>query len=340
MTDRLFRLCALLVLAASLSAVSAAAQPGRSVEIIATPVFMHTPAEESAARRVGRLEFVGGLELSSADEAFGGVSGLEVSEDGARALAISDRGQWIALDLALNDAGIPQDIASARMAPILDPEGEAFEGAFRDAEAMLVEDGSVVLSFEGSHRLHRYPVAQPFVEPEALFASKGAFLRLPLSLRRQPRNGGIEAMVALDGDRLLLFSEREMAEEGGLMAWIWPGRGEAQPLYFGPPEGFSPTDAARLPGGDILVLLRRFSPLTGVAASLMRIDAAAVAPEQPFSGEVLATLMPPLTLDNMEGLAVRQGADGRIWLYLVSDDNFRQLQRTLLLIYALEDPAA
>lgn len=339
MRDRLFRLCILLGLS-GLSAAAAEAQPGRSVDIIATPVGMHTPAQESAARSVGKLEFVGGLELTSADEAFGGLSGLEVSEEGARLLAISDRGQWLALELSLDDGGVPRGIDAARMAPILDPEGEAFVGAFSDAEAMLLEDTGILLSFEGSHRLHRYPAERPFLESDTLFASKGAFLRLPLSLRRQPRNGGIEAMVRLEGERLLLFSERAVAEEGGLMAWIWPGRGDAQPLYFGPPEGFAPTDAARLPGDDILVLLRRFSPLTGVAASLMRIDAAAVVPEQPFSGDVLATLLPPLTVDNMEGLAVRRGSDGRTWLYLLSDNNFRSLQRTLLLIYALEEPAA
>jgi len=340
MPDRLLRFSILLLASAALSAASAKAQPGRSVDIVATPVGMHTPAQESAARSVGKLDFVGGMELAGADEVFGGLSGLEISEDGSRLLAITDRGHWLALDLALDEKGVPRDIGAARMAPILDPEGEAFEGAFRDAEAMLLEDAGVLLSFEGSHRLHRYPAERPVLEPETLFASKGAFLRLPLRLRRQPRNGGIEAMVRLGGDRLLLFSERETAEKGGLMAWIWPGRGEAQPLYFEPPEGFAPTDAAPLPGGDILVLLRRFSPLTGVAASLMRIDAAAAVPEQPFSGEVLATLSPPLTVDNMEGLAVRRGSDGRTWLYLVSDNNFRSLQRTLLLIYALEEPAA
>jgi len=321
-------------------ALPAAAQSGRPISVTAEPVSMHTPAKEGASRKLGKLEFRGGLELSSDEAAFGGLSGLEISEDGTRILAVSDRGHWLALELALDETGLPRNVVSAHLAPILDPEGEPFEGAFSDAEAMLLEESAVVVGFEGSHRLHRYPAERALRAPEGLFASKGAFLRLPVALRRQPRNGGIEAMVRLEDDRLLLFSERGVAEEGGLMAWIWPGRGEAQALSFLPPEGFAPTDAARLPDGDILLLTRRYSPLTGVAASVLRLDGAAITPERRVSGEVLATMVPPVTVDNMEGLAVRRGLDGQIWLYLLSDNNFRQLQRTLLLIYALEEPAA
>lgn len=48
----------------------------------------------------------------------------------------------------------------------------------------------------------------------------------------------------------------------------------------------------------------------------------------------LATLRPPLTVDNFEGLAVREeGAEAnrRTFLYIVSDDNFSSGQRTLLM---------
>ena len=41
------------------------------------------------------------------------------------------------------------------------------------------------------------------------------------------------------------------------------------------------------------------------------------------------------SVDNMEGLAVRQDADGRVFAYLVSDDNFNPLQRTLLFMFEL-----
>jgi hypothetical protein len=40
-------------------------------------------------------------------------------------------------------------------------------------------------------------------------------------------------------------------------------------------------------------------------------------------------------LDNFEGIAARRGSDGGVLLYLVSDDNFLGLQRTLLLQFSL-----
>jgi len=49
----------------------------------------------------------------------------------------------------------------------------------------------------------------------------------------------------------------------------------------------------------------------------------------------LATLAGPMTVDNFEGIATRRGPKGETLIYLVSDDNFRSGQRTLLLMFAL-----
>ena len=40
-------------------------------------------------------------------------------------------------------------------------------------------------------------------------------------------------------------------------------------------------------------------------------------------------------MDNFEGIAARRGAAGESLIYLVSDDNFSDKQRTLLLMFAL-----
>ncbi|HIF08714.1 MAG TPA: hypothetical protein EYQ81_01940 [Sneathiellales bacterium] len=68
-------------------------------------------------------------------------------------------------------------------------------------------------------------------------------------------------------------------------------------------------------------------------------------------GTTLATIPPPLTVDNMEGLAVRSGPNGETLIYVMSDDNFRTSlgslflpgQRTLLMMFELSSsnqPAA
>jgi hypothetical protein len=40
-----------------------------------------------------------------------------------------------------------------------------------------------------------------------------------------------------------------------------------------------------------------------------------------------------VTIDNFEGIAAKQMPDGRVRLYIVSDDNFSDSQRTLLMVF-------
>ena len=49
----------------------------------------------------------------------------------------------------------------------------------------------------------------------------------------------------------------------------------------------------------------------------------------------LARLAPPYTVDNFEGLAVFPDKRGGTIIYILSDDNFNPLQRTLLLQFRL-----
>ncbi len=44
-----------------------------------------------------------------------------------------------------------------------------------------------------------------------------------------------------------------------------------------------------------------------------------------------------MSVDNLEGVAARRAKTGETLLYLVSDDNFRATQRTLLLVFALTE---
>jgi hypothetical protein len=39
----------------------------------------------------------------------------------------------------------------------------------------------------------------------------------------------------------------------------------------------------------------------------------------------------------MEGIAVRRGVNGEIFLYIISDDNYSPLQRTLLLMFEVKN---
>ena len=148
-------------------------------------------------------------------------------------------------------------------------------------------------------------------------------------------NSGIEALATLADGALLAIAEGR-DDEAASPAFLRRD-GIWTELVYPRAPGFRPTGATTLPGGDLLVVERSFNIIDGVGARLRRIAAAAIVPGATLEGDILAVLRPPLTLDNMEGVAARRTAAGETLVYLVSDDNFRMGQRTLLLVFALSE---
>lgn len=103
---------------------------------------------------------------------------------------------------------------------------------------------------------------------------------------------------------------------------------------YRPPANFSPTDAALLDDERLIILNRAFSPLAGVAMALVEVPLAEIKEGATVQGREIARLRPPVSIDNMEGIDIRR-EDGRVFIYLVSDDNFNAAQRTLLLKFEL-----
>ncbi|MCA3255000.1 MAG: esterase-like activity of phytase family protein, partial [Alphaproteobacteria bacterium] len=100
------------------------------------------------------------------------------------------------------------------------------------------------------------------------------------------------------------------------------------------PGDVVPTDAIFLDERRLLVLHRGFSRLKGVSAMIGIVDVEAIRPGATVVPRELARLAPPLTLDNMEGIAVRRER-GQTAIYILSDDNFSGAQRTVLMKFAL-----
>ena len=54
-----------------------------------------------------------------------------------------------------------------------------------------------------------------------------------------------------------------------------------------------------------------------------------------MSGTELAVFEQPVTTDNYEGSRLYRQPDGKVMLYIVSDDNLWGFQRTLLLMFEI-----
>lgn len=291
--------------------------------------------EQPEQDRLGALRYVGGLVLASDDPRFGGYSGLAVDPDGKGAWAISDLGHWLRLEFALSGDGVPTAVTAARLLILRDANGRAMQRkADNDAEALRrLAGGTWLVSFERWHRLWIYE--QP---------GGRAVMHLPLppTADRQPNNGGFEAAAVLPDGGLLLFSEDMLhgGEQDGA-AWL-QRRGNWQSRVWPVSDGFKPTDAAILPpggrdGGDVLVLERYFTPVSGPKARLRRVAASQLDRRQALAPTTLAEWARPVSVDNMEGLDARRAASGATLLYILSDDNRNSLQRTLLMVFRLDE---
>jgi hypothetical protein len=146
------------------------------------------------------------------------------------------------------------------------------------------------------------------------------------------RNAGIEAMVRLSDGRFIALPEGE--SEGLLFAGD-PVEGSTSESFAisTPVDGFKMTDAVELPEGRVLVLMRKVVRPGRCAwppfASLLAIGEV---PERggTFAPRIALRLEGLLARENYEGLALRERADGRIDVWIISDDNVSVFQRSLL----------
>jgi hypothetical protein len=152
-------------------------------------------------------------------------------------------------------------------------------------------------------------------------------------------NSGAEGMVRLADGRFLLFCEgpnddRPLSDLVRFDGDPADPRTAAFLLHYRRVPGYRVSDATLLPDGRLLILNRRFEWFEGFSTVLTIADARDLRPGAVVEGRELARLQPPQTIDNMEGVSVTV-ENGRAIVWLVSDDNFFPLQRTLLLKFAL-----
>ncbi len=305
--------------------------------------------EDPKRRRVGDLVYLGGLELTSPDHRFGGLSGLAIAADGARMLAISDRGQWVGARLIHDAQGALVGVGEAEIAPLGDRNGDPLSGRLGDAEDIAsLAGGGYAVSFERYHRIAIYP-GDPFSPGN----NRGALLTPPPALIEAPGNKGVEALTEIEPGRLLAVTEGLFSGVDRLQGWLFSAPGTAAepatlsyatpsyatPSYatlsYAPLGEMRPTALARIPGGDVLALERAYSLVGGFRVRLVRIASAAVVPGAALRAVEIARFDASLTVDNFEGLAVRRDDRGRLLVYMISDDNFSGFQRTLLMQFHL-----
>jgi len=330
-----FALLVPLSLAASAQTSPRAPEPPVRIEVQAKPIAAFEPRDPSRVR-FGALIYRGGVELTSSYREFGGISAIRVAADGARFLAVTDKGRWLRGRIVY-DGTSPAGITDAEMAPVLGQDGKPLAArGWYDTESIAQDGGTVYLGIERVNRIVRFDVAR-----HGLLA-RGQPIPLPPGIAQLPNNKGLECLdfvprdLALGGT-LIAISERGLDEQGNIQGFLigGPSPGEFSVKRIG---DFDVSDCAITPKGELLVLERSFSRLRGVGMRIRRVALGSVAPGTTVDGPALFEADMGYQIDNMEGLSVHRTAGGELVLTLISDDNFSMIQRTLLLQFTLAEP--
>jgi hypothetical protein len=241
----------------------------------------------------------GAWTVSVDDPRFGGASALAV--DGARLLALTDSGVVVSLPK-------PRRGGRAWLHDLPDGPGSPHERRWRDSEALLRDrSGSWWVAFESRHSLWRYDSRFAHVEAATALDPHGKWAL----------NEGVEALVSHGPGRLLL-----LPEDGTELLRFSP-HGTARTQLLGAQGEIA--DAARLPNGRVLVLVRQ-AGATGLVNQLGELS-----PDRDGGRVQLLWRIPVGPLTNMEGLAAERLPSGGTRLWLISDNDFSDLRRTVLL---------
>ena len=324
---------AALLAAALLLGAATSARPGTGI----SEPYRLSPFIAPGQTHMG-VRLLGSVALSVRDVdglALGGLSALAWDQDESRLYALSDRGAVFHLRPHFEGGRLASVAALAAFA-LRDRENRPLQGPLADAEALVVQganngrsgDSVLVVAFERQPRILRF-------SPDGHFLDT---IELPTRWRDSSRyahpNKALEALTWLPGVGFLSGPERPLkgAEEGVVELFALDGRHWRYPLAPTPAASLVAMEA--LPDGSLLVLERghglMFLPIV-IALRHTRLDTRKAGGLLPVTTLAVLDSSQGWSVDNFEGLARHRGLE----FFMVSDDNFNDLQRTLLVYFGL-----
>nr|WP_321362292.1 esterase-like activity of phytase family protein [uncultured Hyphomonas sp.] len=286
------------------------------ITITAQPIDLG-PADEAASRLPAGASFAGGWELTADNKSFGGLSDLAL-DDAGNLLAVADDGTFVWIGLK---NGAPD--GKGQLAYMRGADGNMLQGkSLGDAEGLAVRDGLAIVSFERTHRISAFDL-----EDCGAAAAEASISQLPDTYagRRIDENRGAEALTVTPEGHILFGYETVENGHSPIGAVVnlqeagWTDEVAPNPAGY----AFVGFDTARIGGSDeTFWLFRSYDPIRGNRNVLSWQD-----------GEKKIVLTRPLAVDNYEGITVEDIGDGKARVWIISDDNFNPLQRTLLLAF-------
>ncbi|WP_210410510.1 esterase-like activity of phytase family protein [Oceanicola sp. D3] len=268
------------------------------------------------------------MSFGSSDEArrFGGFSGIEVSEDGSRFWALSDRAALAEGRLIRNEHGTLTGLEVQQHKRLTDPDGHLVGGYESDAEGLARrENGRFYVSFEGYHRIWTWR------GDDIMQGGEAAWMPRHPDFKTLQNNSALEAL-AIDAEGALYT----LPERSGSYSTPFPiyryaeGRWEKVGAVERQGE-WLPVGADFDDKGRFTLLWRHFTGY-GFSSRITRHE---------MKGDVWPARVlyetGPLTHGNLEGLSLWRDGTGQLRAVMVSDDNFKSYQRSEIVEVTLSD---
>ena len=269
--------------------------------------------------------------FSTRDSRLGGLSGAEFL-DKDTLIAVSDMGALVFLNL--EDWGEELVSSVGSVGYLRDETGKIISGKKNaDSEGLAFDGETLFVSFERNHRILAYDVLNcdlsALALPVAEFSETGFGVGFSVE-----DNNGLEA-ITLVGDHLLIGLEARDPRGLERMALFKPR--QAEPIAFTLearlPEimqltGLDYVSGAEGAPGRLYSLYRSYDPIRGNRNAVFVTPFDETGPQG--EPQLILKWGKELTIDNYEGIVVRDGGDTSDEIFLIADDNFNSRQKTLI----------
>ncbi|MFT6426242.1 MAG: hypothetical protein ACJAYH_001437 [Celeribacter sp.] len=275
-----------------------------------------------AQNLAAETQYVGSYLWISENPLHGGFSGLEVSDNGSEFTAISDRGSVTTGQLSRSEAGNIEHVERATYKPLKGRKDNVLKRPWEDAEGLAIApNGQFFISFEGRHRVWRYPSLSGHalgIDPHIDFKSFQS-------------NSSLEALAITPQGHLLTVPERSGGETVPFPVYRFDGTAWDVPYTIPRRGNYLPVGMDVGPDGKLYLLERWFRGI-GFSSRVRRFDL----DDRALTNEVTLLESYLGAHDNLEGIAVWQDDTG-IRLTMISDDNFKAFQVTEFVEYRVTD---
>ncbi|WP_031479290.1 esterase-like activity of phytase family protein [Maridesulfovibrio frigidus] len=281
-----------------------------------------------------QLKYMGAIVIDGSHPAFGGFSDLIVSDNRDSFLTITDMGFWLRGKLLYSKKGHLIGVSpEGDLGQLLNLKGETFSIKYNaDAEALTRAPGSgYLVAYERVHRINHYNSGK-----ELDLSGSPTQVSTPHGMDKLPNNGGVESLLLLPDGRLLVIAEGDENFESNSFAAV-KNDGEWINLEYERVPDFRPTSAANLPNGKILTLERSYTGPGSLQIRLCVINNISLKSGSKIIPKELLRIPDSLPLDNYEGLDIVTTKNGGTFIYIISDDNFSPLQKTILMMFELKN---